>query len=255
MMETRRAGRLGLALLLLTAVVAPVAERGVPRAVAQTAGTEAAVGGLAVHEAAEPDAALAAQLFGVDGPVALRRLESPPPGWIVERAGEQLGVIASTWEVARSVGYSGQPIDILVAVNEQARIAGAVLVHQTEPVLTLNVTGADIAAYVSSFAGFDLTEPVVTAFVPRDDLPPVIARATVTTGVIRDAILRTARIVAVGHGIVGGAAAGVDRVSFAERGWEDLLAEGAIARSALSMSAAREAFAAAERPPAAGDAP
>jgi NosR/NirI family nitrite reductase transcriptional regulator len=128
-------------------------------------------------------------------------------------------------------------------------------VHQTEPVLTLNVTDEDIAAYVSSFAGFDLTEPVVTAFVPREDLPPVIARATVTTGVIRDAILRTARIVALGHGIVVGAAAGVDRVSFSERGWEPLLAEGAIAHAGLSMSAANEAFSGAARPPEAGDAP
>ncbi len=204
---------------------------------------------------AAPDAALAVELLGVEGPVALRRQDSPPPGWAVERAGERLGVIASTWEVARSVGYSGRPIDILVAVDEQARIAGAMLVQQTEPVLSLNISGADIAAYVSSFAGFDLTEPVLTAFTPREDLPPVIARATVTTGVIRDAILRTARTVALGYGIVGGAAARVDRASFAERSWDALLAEGAIAHSGLSMSVARKALAAAERPPKAGEAP
>ena len=207
------------------------------------------------REAAEPDAALAARLFGVEAPVSLHRQDDAPPGWIVERAGERLGVIASTWDVARSVGYSGQPIDILVAIDEAARVAGAELIHQTEPVLTLNVSDEDIAAYVSSFAGFDLTRPVTTAFVPRGDLPPVIARATVTTGVIRDAILRTARIVALGYGMVGGEAAGVDRVTFAERTWEALLAEGAIARGGLDMNAARAAFAAAERPPEAGEAP
>jgi NosR/NirI family transcriptional regulator, nitrite reductase regulator len=243
-------------LLLASLIVAAAAGWSVGPARAQ--GAETSLGarlGADAHLPAAPDATLGARLFGVDGPVAIARHEAPMPGWIVTRAGERLGIIASTWEVARSVGYSGRPIDILVAINEAARITGAVLVHQTEPVLTLNVTDEDIAAYVSSFAGFDLTEPVVTAFVPREDLPPVIARATVTTGVIRDAILRTARVVALGYGIVGGGAAGVDRVGFAERSWDALLAEGAIGHSGLSMSAAREAFAAAERPPEAGDAP
>ena len=62
--------------------------------------------------------------------------------------------------------------------------------------LTLGISTEDIAAYVSGFAGVDLTREQVTAFGVRSDLPDVISRATVSTGVIRDAILRTARTIA-----------------------------------------------------------
>ncbi len=127
------------------------------------------------------------------------------------------------------MGYSGRPIDILVGVTPDARIAGAHLMRHEEPVLTLGISTDDIAAYVGGFAGLDLTREQVTAFGARSDLPDVIARATVSTGVIRDAILRTARTLALGRGLVGSAGGAVDRVAFAPAPWADLAAEGALA--------------------------
>ncbi|MFD2440284.1 hypothetical protein ACFSS8_09815 [Paracoccus kondratievae] len=108
---------------------------------------------------AAPDAVQAQALFGADGPVVLDRRETPVPGWGVSREGRALGMIGSTWEIAATTGYSGKPLDVLVAVTPQGIIAGALLVRQTEPVLSLGISDAHIAAYVDGFRGVDLSQP------------------------------------------------------------------------------------------------
>jgi NosR/NirI family nitrite reductase transcriptional regulator len=202
---------------------------------------------------AEPDAALAGRIFAAAGPLTLQRMPDSPPGWRVDGPEGLVGYVGSTWELTDSVGYSGRPIDILVGVTADAKVAGAELVRHNEPVLTLGISTEDIAAYVDGFAGLDLTREQVTAFGVRSDLPDVISRATVSTGVIRDAILRTARTLALGRGLVGGAG-GIDRVAFAPRDWDALAAEGALAHTTVSMAEARDALAGARVPlPEAGD--
>lgn len=197
---------------------------------------------------AEPDGAIAGRLFPGPGPLRLERIDASPPGWTVFGPEGVVGYIASTWETAGSVGYSGRPIDVLVGVTPDARIAGAELMRHDEPVLTLGISTEDIAAYVSAFAGVDLNREQVTAFGARSDLPDVIARATVSTGVIRDAILRTARTLALGRGLAGGRGADIDRVSFETRTWGQLLAEGALAQTSVPLAEARAALAGAKVP-------
>jgi NosR/NirI family nitrite reductase transcriptional regulator len=194
-----------------------------------------------------PDPAQAAQLLDLQGPVSVLRIEDGVPGWRVVQDGVTVGEIGSSWEIAGSVGYSGRPLDVLVAVSPQARIAGALLVRHNEPVLTLGISDADIAAYVAGFTGHDLarTDQEVA-------LPPVISRATVSTGVIRDGILRTARTLAIGRGLIA-AGGGVDRLAFAPAGWNDLLEMGALAGRRVSMTEAAEALAGAKVPVPPGD--
>ncbi|MBL9050766.1 MAG: 4Fe-4S binding protein [Tabrizicola sp.] len=190
-----------------------------------------------------PNAEQAAILLDVAGPVLVARVDAGVPGWSVSQQGEIIGHIGSTWEIAGSVGYSGQPLDVLVAVSPQARITGALLVRHNEPVLTLGISDADIVAYVSGFKGYDLAAPTPDT----SALPPVISRATVSTGVIRDGILRTARTLAIGRGLisVGG---GVDRLTFTPATWDQLLAMGALAEARVSMSEASSALAGAKVP-------
>lgn len=199
----------------------------------------AAAGELVADEAVEltpPTAAQAAALLGLGGPVQITRIEAGVPGWEVMQAGKIAGEIGSTWEIAGSVGYSGRPLDVLVAVDLQARIAGALLIRHSEPVLTLGISDADIAAYVAGFAGHDLK----AAGPDAGDLPPVIARATVSTGVIRDGILRTARTLALGRGLLQGA--GIDRLTFRPATWDRLLAMGALAETRVGMDQAARAL-------------
>lgn len=198
-----------------------------------------------------PNSGSASELFNVNTEVTLQRDETGAPGWTVSTDGKIIGYIGSTWEIAGSTGYSGQPLDVLVAVGLDAKIAGAKLMRHSEPVLTLGISEADIKAYVDKFAGVDLAAPRADMLKPQADLPDVIARATVSTGVIRDGILRTARTLAIARGLiaVGG---GIDRVGFKTLDWDGLLAIGGLAHLQFSMDEASKALAGAQVPVPAG---
>jgi NosR/NirI family nitrite reductase transcriptional regulator len=178
----------------------------------------------------------AAQLLDIAGPVVVRRVKDGIPGWDVQQAGRPIGHIGSTWEIAGSVGYSGRPLDVLVAISPQARIMGALLVRHNEPVLTLGISDADIAAYVAGFEGYDLTGPPAVGLT-APGLPDVISRATVSTGVIRDGILRSARTLAIGRGLIA-SGGGIDRLSYQPADWPRLLAMGALAEVQVTMAEA-----------------
>ena len=187
-------------------------------------------------------------LLDLAAPLQLRRIEDGVPGWSVSKDGRVVGEIGSTWEIAGSVGYSGRPLDVLVAVTPDARISGALLVRHNEPVLTLGISDTDIAAYVAGFKGFDLAAPAPDT----SALPPVISRATVSTGVIRDGILRTARTLAIGRDLIS-AGGGVDRLTYTPATWDQLLTMGALAEVLLSMTEAATALTGAKVPVQPGD--
>jgi NosR/NirI family nitrite reductase transcriptional regulator len=198
----------------------------------------------------------AAKLFPeTSSNLLISRVEGTPPVWIVSSAAGPIGFIASTAEVTQSVGYSGQPIDILVGISMGARITGATLVEHKEPVLTLGISSDDISRYVSAFSGYDLSSTAIEAFQDSAGLPPIIARATVSTGVIRDAILRTARTIATGRGLLASKSASIDRVSFETQTWGELTRNGAVAHAAVSMTEAAQNFGPIANPLPVGNAP
>ncbi len=215
----------------------------------------AAGGGLLIEDSpalTAPDAAQAARLFGRSGPLEVQRQDSELPGWVVRAPEGRLGFIASTWEITRSLGYSGRPIDILVAVGRDGKIAGAELVRHNEPILTLGISTADIARYINAFAEVDLSHPQ-TAAADDSQLPDIIAGATVSTAVIRDSILRTARTVYLMESARG--AGGIDRLTFESLTWTELEASSALLSTRMTLDAARAALAGAETPPPPGEAP
>ena len=100
--------------------------------------------------------------------------------------------------------------------------------------------------------GFDLKQ-TSPGTAPGAQMPDFISRATVSSGVMRDSILRTARIAAAGYGLVGGAT--IDKIAFRPTGWDALAASGALVRTHVTLDQAREALAGANTPPPRGDAP
>ncbi|MFK7837329.1 MAG: 4Fe-4S binding protein [Sulfitobacter sp.] len=156
----------------------------------------------------------AARLLGLEGTQVLLLAETEPvPKWHVLAATDRrpLGQIGSTWALLHATGYSGKPLDILVAVDPVGTITGAQLIEHAEPILTLGISDRDIANYVSGFAGLRMGPDGM-----EGTPPDIISRATVSTGVIRDSILHTARILA--HSDHGG----LDRVRFEPASWAAL---------------------------------
>ncbi|MFP7674979.1 4Fe-4S binding protein [Marivita sp. S0852] len=180
------------------------------------------------------DTMQAAQLLDLDDAnILIQKEDEPVPKWRIISAGDRtlLGYIGSTWDLLRSTGYSGKPIDMLVAVNASGTITGAQLVDHAEPILTLGLSDEDIANYVSGFAGLRMGPEGL-----EGDAPDVISRATVSTGVIRDSILHTARVLAQSD------SGGLERVTYEPATWAALERMGAFATTRVSLRDARAAL-------------
>jgi transcriptional regulator of nitric oxide reductase len=106
-----------------------------------------------------------------------------------------VGFAFSTRDVIGSVGYAGRPLDIVAAVSPDGIVAGALIVAHEEPILVIGIPREALAAYVAAFRGFDVWKGTVRAASGGANGPRAVAGASVTSAVIRDAIVRSARAV------------------------------------------------------------
>ncbi len=159
--------------------------------------------------------------------------------------GAVVGYVLSTQEVIGSVGYSGKPIDVVVGLDLEGIVSGAFLRSHREPILVIGVPEQDLETYVAGFAGLD-TRQKITAQTTAESagLPDAISGATISSAVIRDSILRSARAVAYARGLLSAAGEGprLDRERFEPASWQDLTADGSLVRLVLSRGDIDAAF-------------
>ena len=169
-----------------------------------------------------------------------------PPSAPVYAGGSLLGYAFSTHDVVRSVGYSGQPLDVVAGIDLAGRVTGARLFRHNEPILVIGVPEERLHAFVRGLAGIDIARPAAVDAAPDEKgAPDIIAGATVSSGVIRDAVIRAARAVARSRGLLGGDASQprLDRDSFETASWQDLLDDGSLRRLVLTRGIVAESLA------------
>jgi NosR/NirI family transcriptional regulator, nitrous oxide reductase regulator len=189
-----------------------------------------------------------------------------PPAAPVYKGGTMLGYIFSTWDVTQSKGFSNRPIVLLVGLDLHGRVAGVRLVHHSEPIAILGLRDDLLHAFTQKYKGHDIAVGVDIvselsssvlgqgSFSQRGvpgaaDSAKVdaVSRATTSSVLMSDAIIRGARIVARSRGILPPPGVGVVRVDldrFAPKDWPTLAKEGAIARLHLTYSEVRAKFSA-----------
>jgi transcriptional regulator of nitric oxide reductase/ferredoxin len=180
-----------------------------------------------------------------DGATNVGPAEGNPPSRRVFAGEEVVGYLLSSWEVVQSTGYSRKPIDILIGLDLDARIAGTVLVSHHEPILIIGVKDADLEAFVDAFKDHDVREPILVTKRGREaGAIDAVSGATVSSRVIADSILRAGRAVAIIRGILSGAGGNLDFESFERASWSQLVEEGSLASRALTVGEVTAAFAA-----------
>lgn len=176
--------------------------------------------------------------------ITFRPTKAQPAALAVYRGGRKIGYVFSSFEVSSSLGFSGKPIDIHVGLRLDGKIAGAKLVSHQEPILVLGIPATALDEFVSGFKGFDIRTRL-KAGVRTPGLPDAVAGASVSSGVIRDAIIRSARAVAQGHGMFASPAnqPKLNRTVFEHRTWQQIVDSGAIARRKITLAQKNTAFA------------
>jgi NosR/NirI family transcriptional regulator, nitrous oxide reductase regulator len=186
-----------------------------------------------------------------------------PPAEPVYRDGRLIGYLFSTWDVTQSKGFSNHPVVVLVGIDLTGHIAGARLVHHTEPIGLLGLTDGAFQRFVEAYKGHDLNEgidivseisdSVLGSRFSRRSAPQTtesvkldaISRATTSSILISDAIIRGARVVARSRGILASAQATrahLDVDHFAPATWPELETSGAIGHLHLRYGDVRSKF-------------
>jgi transcriptional regulator of nitric oxide reductase len=186
------------------------------------------------------DLGIAKQFFPSESSATIEQPQGTPPAAIIRGSdGRILGHAFSTYEVSGSVGYAGRPLDIVAAVTPEGIIAGARIVAHEEPILVIGIPREALAAYVAAFKGFDIRAGA--GLKQTRDLasgPHAVAGATITSTVIRDAIVRSARAIWRSRSGAAENVARLDRETLRRSSWPSLLAEGAVQRRLVSRGEA-----------------
>ena len=173
----------------------------------------------------------------------------PPAYWQGYNGTERTGLALSTRAVIGSVGYSGKPLDLLVGLDADGVITGALVLEQHEPIAATGAQAADFDQLLAQLPGRSIRETVrVVRHGAGPDEVDAVTGATVSSSVMVDAALTAARTVGRAAGII--ASAGIDLDRFEPADWAELLADGSLATRRISGADARAALAAVGAAPA-----
>lgn len=177
-------------------------------------------------------------------------VEGNPPAASVFASGRPVGYVFLNSDIVNSAGYSGKPIDIVIALSLDGRIAGAKLVEHHEPIVLVGIAPSKIESFIHGYVGrnFADTPSGNHAGAPVD----VVSGATVSAMVIGDSITRSSIVVArtrrIGRAGQGGAQANgeparkVDATRSVVESWSALLADGSVRHLRLSIADVNRAF-------------
>lgn len=128
--------------------------------------------------------------------------EGTPPSAAVYQAGKVIGYIFFTDDVLRIPAYSGKPINTLVGLDPEGRIAGLAIVHHDEPILAVGIAPERLNRFVAQYEGKSVFDRI-TIGAKREGYLAIdgITGATITVMVENATVTRAARQVAEQRGI------------------------------------------------------
>jgi NosR/NirI family nitrous oxide reductase transcriptional regulator len=178
-------------------------------------------------------------------------VEGTPPAAAIYRGERLAGYAFLTSDVIGTIGYSGKPIHVLVAVNLGGVITGARLVEHSEPIVLVGIPESKVRDFIAGYVGLNVVETVTGT--GREIRPvDIISGATVTVIVIHDSITRSAIRIARSRGLGGLAASGaeaapgrrmtIDPEQTGTADWITLLDDGSVRRLLLTLRDVNAAF-------------
>ncbi|GAB4303226.1 MAG: NosR/NirI family protein [Roseovarius sp.] len=163
------------------------------------------------------------------------------------KGGAVLGQVFVTSDFVSTIGYSGKPIHVMVALDDKARIIGAKLVEHHEPIVLVGIPNRRMVELTESYIGTDIAAEAAAR--GSAHALEIVSGATVTVMIIDDSILRAsvraARALGLG-GLApesdGGSGKALNPEAGAPQDWMSLLGEGSVRRLSLDVGQVNHAF-------------
>ncbi len=182
-----------------------------------------------------------------DGADAFGQIRDDVPVAPVLRGGETVAWVFLTSDFVGTTGYSGKPIHVVAAIDDDAVLTGVELVAHSEPIVLIGIPNSRMIELTEGYAGLDLKAEAATGGGAHD--LDIISGATVTIMVIDDSLVRAGLKVARALGLGGlsqAAAQGPKReIDLTRTGiadWSTLSGGGSIRRLTLDVGQINAAF-------------
>ncbi len=161
--------------------------------------------------------------------------------------GEIVAYAFITSDFVSTIGYSGKPIHIMVAIGLDGKIIKAILVEHHEPIVLIGIPESKIKAMIKKFEGLDIVAEAAAEGTGHDI--DIISGATVTVMIIDDNIVRAsikvARLLGLG-GLKADNNIGPKYIIDEEKkdiyDWQTLLDNGSVSRLTINVGQINAAY-------------
>ena len=177
-------------------------------------------------------------------------ISGKPPAAAVYAGDKVIGYVFESVMVAPVPAYSGNPVNILVTIDQTGKILGTRVLHQDEPILLVGIPVQKLYDFVARYVGHNVKDNIVVggSSTPGSIKIDAISSATVTSMVVNETIMNAALEVAVSRNLVTGrtatqsAPATIRADYFKKADWTELTGNGAFRRLNLTRGKVVEAF-------------
>jgi len=130
--------------------------------------------------------------------------EGKPYAVGTDAAGEIIGWVGLSTEIVDTMGYSGKPLVTVVGLGVDGRIAGARVVHHSEPILLVGIPEQKLHDFVSKHVGARADEKIVVGGSASTEHTAIdiVSGATVTVLAESQTLMETARAIGEDVGVI-----------------------------------------------------
>ena len=180
--------------------------------------------------------------------------EDGPLVWTVygqaDKGEEIIGYAFETNDIARIPAYSGEPVNMLVAISPEGIYLGAKVLEHHEPIILAGIPESKLHAFTDQYDGLNVRDRLKVGGNKTANVVHIdgLSGATVTVMVMNVGIVKSATIVARALGIISASQEAIQPMGtiypevFEQANWNTLTGDGSIRKLYLNRKTIDEAF-------------
>ncbi|QBY03182.1 regulatory protein NosR [Thalassotalea sp. HSM 43] len=176
------------------------------------------------------------------------------PHWVIEDNGEIIGYAFETNDINKIPAYSGEPVNMLVAIDKDGNYLATKVLEHHEPIILAGIPESKLHSFVDQYSGLKVTDRLKVGGNQSENMIHLdgLSGATVTVMVMNVAITRSATkltrhlgIISASSQVIVPMATILDDV-YQQSDWQTLVGDGSIRSLYLDRATVDKAFAGTE---------
>ena len=176
--------------------------------------------------------------------------QGDPLVWTIYKNDEVIGYAFETNDLAKIPAYSGEPVNMLVAISPKGVYIGAKVLEHHEPIILAGIPETKLHNFANQYEGLNVSDRLKVGGNKQDSMVHIdgLSGATVTVMVMNVAITKAATKVAQSLGIISKSQTIKQPMAtilpdvYTPSTWQSLVGDGSIRRLHLDRKTVDEAF-------------